>query len=252
MRFNFKQTLLIPVITGSFALSGLMQPTQNFENQSQENIENYQTQTNNQPQYQIQPEYSPNIASPNTQIINEPPSAPQPSSVDNAEWIPAPDTDNYQIPNEEPQKYVTKRAKKPVLGDYGAVQSSDIWSQEDEENQNIIENTQHRKREIDPAKRMDLIALSQVLGSLHALRISCTGAGDQTYRARMSALLDMEAPSATFIREPLTIAFNQGFQDQGEGANPCPNDNGKQEALFAKKGYDIAMKMSHYYTNLSK
>jgi hypothetical protein len=53
---------------------------------------------------------------------------------------------------------------------------------------------QRRRRPVDPLKRTDLTGLSKVMGALHALRVSCSGRGDQTYRSRMATLLYLEAP----------------------------------------------------------
>ena len=89
--------------------------------------------------------------------------------------------------------------------------------------------------------------LSRIFGSLHALRISCVGNGDQTYRSKMATMLDLEAPSAEYIRDPLIIAFNSGFESYGQGQNPCPKDKDNKEASLAKEGRSLSLQMAAAY-----
>lgn len=53
-------------------------------------------------------------------------------------------------------------------------------------------------------------SLSEALGRQHYLRTLCRGEDDQTWRLRMSRLLDVEAAGPA-ERDRLTAAFNRGF-----------------------------------------
>ncbi len=193
----------------------------------------------------------------NSQLPNIPPNIQKPETPDNGDinndWAPEPDSDivindEFKEPNLKP-----KPSKKIQLEDFGQTDAQlPFWTQEEAENQAIIEKTPHRKREIDPLKRNDLIEISRILGSMHALRISCLGEGDQTYRSRMNSLLDIEAPSDVFIRDPLILSFNSGFQSQNSGNNPCPKNRDEIEIALAQKGRLLALKMANFYNEKLK
>jgi uncharacterized protein (TIGR02301 family) len=104
-----------------------------------------------------------------------------------------------------------------------------------------------RARKIDPVKRAEVTGLARVLGALHALRVSCSGRDDQTYRSRMSTLLDLEAPNDGVLRDPLVDAFNGGFQTNGRGTAICPDDSRTREAALAKQGFKLANALSARY-----
>lgn len=231
-----KKTKSIAILIGAFGILGLSQPTQD----SQQNPD--------------MPALDPSLSvEPPPEPINQKPRLQENQIQSQTDWMPAPDNEEFQaqIANEPDIKIA--KSKKPKLGDLGISDDWGDWASQNElDDQNIIDQTIHRKREIDPAKKLDLMELSRLLGTLHALRVSCTGAGDQTYRSKMNALLDLEAPSATFISEPLTISFNQGFEAFGGGEKPCPNDNGKTEAVYARKGFEYANKMAQYYLKLAQ
>lgn len=183
------------------------------------------------------------------------PSAANPNYPNNQDYNPTLDNSSIapeiimDIPVE--QEFVTEAPKnlpkRPSLSNGSQDEYYIDWSSEDIQSQAAIAATQHRKREIDPAKRANLTALSRVFGSLHALRVSCEGAGDQTYRARMSSMLDMEAPIADFIRDPLINAFNNGFAEGGSGQRSCPSDKEIKEANMAKLGYRLSKLMVQFY-----
>lgn len=111
----------------------------------------------------------------------------------------------------------------------------------------LVARSKRRERPIDPVKRSELTRLSRVMGALHALRVSCAGRDDQTYRSRMATMLDLEAPQNGALRDPLVDAFNGGFQAYGRGANPCPGDFRAQEASLAKDGMAVAKALSVRY-----
>lgn len=163
---------------------------------------------------------------------------------------PAPDVigpDSYN--NYDEPRYKVAPKKKQVLKDAGNPYDDDapLWTMDEQNDQYVIESTPHRRREIDPKKRQILTDLSRILGSLHAIRISCQGQGDQTYRSKMATMLDMEAPSAEYVRDPLIIAFNSGFEAHGQGQSSCPSDSKTEEANLAKQGRILALQMENFY-----
>ncbi len=231
-----KKNKSIAIFIGALGILGLAQPTQ--ENQQNPNMQSLD------PSLSVEMPPLPSNANPKleeNQIQSQ------------IEWAPAPDNEEFQSQIANEPEIKTIKSKKPQLGDLGISDDWGDWAtQNDIEDQSIIDQTIHRKREIDPAKKLELMELSKLLGTLHAIRVSCTGAGDQTYRSKMNSLLELEAPSATYISEPLTISFNQGFEAFGGGEKPCPNDNGKTEAVYARKGFEYANKMAQYYLKLSQ
>ena len=116
----------------------------------------------------------------------------------------------------------------------------------------LLARANRRERAVDPLKRSDLTKLSRVMGALHALRVSCSGRDDQTYRSRMATMLDLEAPDSGEFRDPLVDAFNGGFQAYGRGASACPADARVQEASLAKDGFGLARSMSVRYRPVPK
>jgi uncharacterized protein (TIGR02301 family) len=168
-----------------------------------------------------------------------------------AEW--APDINLDAIRDAEAAVSSTQRKARPrkILSDAGEnVLGTGSWSSAnngDAGQAQLLSRANRRERAIDPLKRSDLTKLSRVMGALHALRVSCAGRDDQTYRSRMATMLDLEAPSSGGLRDPLVDAFNGGFQAYGRGASDCPADARVQEASLAKDGYSVARAMSMRY-----
>ena len=69
-----------------------------------------------------------------------------------------------------------------------------------------------------PEERALLLQLAFELGQVHGLRVLCRGEDDQTWRTRMTRLIEVEAPADTFRRQ-LVARFNDGYlAAQGEHA----------------------------------
>lgn len=169
------------------------------------------------------------------------------------QFSPAPDSDilppdiTLQSEDQQNQNLILEDGNKLPQ----AIISDNYESSEDRK---IINSTPHRKREIDPAKQGDLIELSRIFGALHALRGACHGPSDQTYRSKMASMLDLEAPASSYIREPLIVAFNFGFRQNGGSEGECASDqNALKEAELAKLGRKYALKLAETYdTSLRK
>ncbi|MFN9149690.1 MAG: TIGR02301 family protein [Hyphomonadaceae bacterium] len=158
------------------------------------------------------------------------------------EWTPDPNEDAGAAEAYRPAPQRPRKALRNVEGI-----ETDDGPYDGQEGQAVVTDNQRRARAIDPVKRTDLTRLAKVLGSLHALRVSCSGREDQTYRSRMSTLLDLEAPDASALRDPLVDSFNAGFQAYGQGAATCPTDRNAQEAKLAKDGFRLAKQMAVLY-----
>lgn len=160
------------------------------------------------------------------------------------EFLPAPDSDII-VPDESTQILPQQDA---ILEDAGHNQdiAPSVFGNSDD--RRIINSTLHRKREMDPAKQAELTELSRILGGLHALRSACNGPADQTYRSKMTSMLDLEAPDSSQFREPLIVAFNFGFRENGGADGQCAEDkNAAKEAALAKIGRKFALKMAARY-----
>jgi uncharacterized protein (TIGR02301 family) len=195
-----------------------------------------------------------------------PASAPQAAPVEDApvdvptnaqsDWAPDINLD-AQI-QADTAKSTTQRKAKPrkILSDAGEnVLGTGGWAQGSNSaaaQAQLLSRESRRERAVDPVKRSELTKLSRVMGALHALRVSCAGREDQTYRSRMATLLDLEAPSNGELRDPLVDAFNGGFQAYGRGASACPSDARVQEASLAKEGYMVSRQLSVRYRPVPK
>lgn len=165
------------------------------------------------------------------------------------DWAPDINLDAIREAREERKiaRVPGRAVRRKVLSDAGdGTLETSNWSNADADAQ-LLSRSQRRARPVDPAKRADLTGLSRVMGALHALRVSCAGRDDQTYRSRMATLLDLEAPPSGDLRDPLVDAFNGGFQTHGRGAGACPADARNQEANLAKDGLALARKLASQY-----
>jgi uncharacterized protein (TIGR02301 family) len=185
---------------------------------------------------------------------------PSPANVEDApievpdsarsDW--APDLNLEALPQDvapAPSRGFRPSRPRKILNDAGEnPMGNNSWNPSGSGNDSaVVARTNRRERPIDPIKRSELTKLSRIMGALHALRVSCAGRDDQTYRSRMATLLDLEAPSNGVLRDPLVDAFNGGFQAYGRGASACASDARAQEAALAKDGLQVARILSARY-----
>lgn len=168
-----------------------------------------------------------------------------------SDWAPDINLDTLPQSTETSNGYVRRAKPRKTLSDASEnVLGTGSWGQgrtSASAQAELLARAQRRERSIDPRKRSDLTKLSRVMGALHALRVSCAGREDQTYRSRMATMLDLEAPGNGDLRDPLVDSFNGGFQAYGRGASVCPTDQRAQEAGLAKDGFALAKNMSARY-----
>lgn len=94
-----------------------------------------------------------------------------------------------------------------------------------------------------PDQRQVLLDLAFVLGEAHALRTACRGAEDQTWRARMTAMIQVEQPEEAF-RRTLVERFNAGFMARLAAAGTCGSGTAEEERAVAGRGKALADRLS--------
>jgi uncharacterized protein (TIGR02301 family) len=137
--------------------------------------------------------------------------------------------------------------RRPQLSDAGSPSPLEGAGNPSAADQALIAREPRLERDVEPAKRAELTGLARTLGALHALRVSCGGRDDQTWRSRMATLLDLEAPASGTLRDPLVVAFNGGFQAGGRGIATCPTDPRAAEARLARQGRQFALALAARY-----
>lgn len=94
-----------------------------------------------------------------------------------------------------------------------------------------------------PEQRQVLLDLAFVLGEAHALRAACRGPDDQTWRARMTALIQVEQPEEAF-RRALVERFNAGFSARQATTGSCGDGTAAEERAAADRGRALADRLS--------
>ena len=90
-----------------------------------------------------------------------------------------------------------------------------------------------------PQQRQGVVDLAYVLGEAHALHRACTGPEDNTWRARMGRLLQVEAPDALY-RQRLMDSFNAGFTARSAEFPACTTKAVEAEQAVAAKGRSLS------------
>ncbi|MEM7663783.1 MAG: TIGR02301 family protein [Pseudomonadota bacterium] len=93
----------------------------------------------------------------------------------------------------------------------------------------------------------DLVSLSEIMGSAHALRVACNGVDDQFWRSYMQQLLGLEAPSRSSLRSNMVDAFNRGYQSEQRRTRGCNAQTAATEAQYAERGRDISERLAAHY-----
>jgi uncharacterized protein (TIGR02301 family) len=94
-----------------------------------------------------------------------------------------------------------------------------------------------------PEQRQVLLDLAFVLGEAHALRAACRGDEDQTWRTRMSALIEVERAEEAF-RRLLVDRFNAGFAGRRTATPTCAPDTPAEERAVAARGQALADRLA--------
>ena len=89
----------------------------------------------------------------------------------------------------------------------------------------------------------DVIALAEILGKAHAVRVVCNGRNDQYWRSYMLRLLELEAPYQGGLRRSLVNGFNAGFS-WGSDLHPvCDGNAVNAEKAYAEQGRDLSARL---------
>ena len=91
-------------------------------------------------------------------------------------------------------------------------------------------------------QRQRLLELAYALGEGHALRQACEGENDQSWRARMMRLVQVERPGA-MLEAQLRERFNAGFVARRGQA--CDEAGRRAETEVARRGQALALKLAH-------
>jgi len=94
-----------------------------------------------------------------------------------------------------------------------------------------------------PDQRQALVDLAYALGEAHGLRTACRGAEDQTWRARMARVLEVERPADDFRRR-LVDGFNAGYATRRAEYPSCRDGAEAQERAAAARGRDLARRLT--------
>ncbi|EKF20374.1 TIGR02301 family protein [Nitratireductor pacificus] len=92
-----------------------------------------------------------------------------------------------------------------------------------------------------------LLRLAEVLGAVHYLRNVC-GEESDSWRARMQALLETEAPSPA-RREKLVASFNHGYRAFAGTYQSCTAQARAAVELYMKEGALLSKDIAQRYGN---
>lgn len=91
-----------------------------------------------------------------------------------------------------------------------------------------------------------LLDLAEIMGSLAYLRTLCAGKEAETWRERMSALIEAEGRTAA-ARERLTAAYNRGFRAYAATHRACTEGSQEASARLASEGQRLSRALAGRY-----
>ncbi len=99
----------------------------------------------------------------------------------------------------------------------------------------------------DQAYFRDVVELSRVIGSAHAVRVACNGVDDQYWRSYMQQILGLEAPERGPLRSRMVEGFNQGYQESEARNGRCSANSAQAEAQYAREGKRLSDALAAFY-----
>lgn len=93
----------------------------------------------------------------------------------------------------------------------------------------------------------DLGGLAHVLGGAHYIRILCAGRGDQIWREKMTALMNLEGPPGTPRRQMMVQEFNAGYREQEARFPGCSPEAQQAENELKAKGARFSQALAARY-----
>ena len=94
-----------------------------------------------------------------------------------------------------------------------------------------------------PVRRETVVDLAYVLGEMHALQRLCAGPDDDSWRAKMTRLMEIEKPDDLYRRR-LTTRFNDGYMDGSAGFTACDPESQAAERAMAEKGRALSRRLA--------
>lgn len=131
----------------------------------------------------------------------------------------------------------SRRMKKNVF--HGLICSALIFAASSTAQESLPPRTQDFMR--------DAVSLSSTLGRVHAIRVTCNGRDDQSWRDMMVEFLNMEAPERGSLRQSMTGAFNDAFQRESQLRGSCDAAARDAEAVYAAEGKRLSDKLAARY-----
>lgn len=99
----------------------------------------------------------------------------------------------------------------------------------------------------DQAYLRDLISLTEIIGSAHAVRARCNGPDDQYWRTYMIQILGLEAPLQSNLRAQMVSGFNRGYERENSVRIGCDSTANEREAKYAVDGQRLAASLAAFY-----
>ena len=90
----------------------------------------------------------------------------------------------------------------------------------------------------------DLFILSETLGRIHAIRVTCNGQSDQYWRRYMMNFLDLEAPTPGYLRSRMVERFNSAFSDESNRHPKCTVQATQTEQELSERGQQLTDRLS--------
>ena len=94
-----------------------------------------------------------------------------------------------------------------------------------------------------PERLQSVVDLAYVLGEAHAFHRACAGAEDDTWRSRMSRLIQVEDPDPRH-RDRLMASFNAGFVAGGAAFPTCVPATEQAERKVAEEGRRLSLRLA--------
>ncbi len=89
-----------------------------------------------------------------------------------------------------------------------------------------------------------LVELADVIGRAHSIRILCNGHSDQYWRDYMRNMLDLEAPSSSFLRSRMVDTFNAAYTSEQARFGQCTRQAVQEEADLGLKGKNLSERLA--------
>ncbi|OBZ96111.1 hypothetical protein ADU59_07010 [Pararhizobium polonicum] len=94
-----------------------------------------------------------------------------------------------------------------------------------------------------------LLRLSEILGSVHYLRMLCKDAAADSWRQSMQDLLDKEAPGEVQRRARMTAAFNRGYRTFASVYTACTPPAVLADERYRAEGATLASEITARFGN---